>query len=196
MQADLIAQIEPKHVIPMHYRDEKAGFIFQRTETRLNMRFVTVTAGKDVTLNLQNAKGHIIWESGNEDVAEVNNGVVTGIDSGETTITAQIEGNEAVYDCIVYVWPQGSYAFSARGKQSDVTVTMAFSDGSIQSIDIDASGETAGYGERAASVLKESILSEQTADVDTVSGATKTSKAILKAAGSCIQAARDDGLFQ
>lgn len=79
----------------------------------------------------------------------------------------------------------GTYTAVARGKESDVTVTMTFDANSITDVQIDVSGETQGIGSRC-SAMAESILNAQTWEVDSVSGATETSLAVRKAAAACV----------
>ena len=50
----------------------------------------SVEVGKDITLT-SNAE-NTVWESSNNDIATVNNGVVHGVSKGEVTITATAEG--------------------------------------------------------------------------------------------------------
>ena len=83
----------------------------------------------------------------------------------------------------------GTYSASARGIDSDVTVTMTFDETSITNVEIDVSGETPDVGGKIGPQMAESILRGQTADVDAVSTATVTSNAIKQAAADCISQA-------
>ena len=80
----------------------------------------------------------------------------------------------------------GTYSASARGINSDVTVTMTFDETTITNVDIDVSGETPDIGGKIGPQMAEAILRGQTADVDAVTSATITSNAIRQAAADCI----------
>ena len=79
----------------------------------------------------------------------------------------------------------GTYSAVARGKESDVTVTMSFDENSITDVVIDVSGETQGIG-TTCDKMAEQILNAQNWEVDGVAGATETSTAVRKAAAACV----------
>jgi RnfABCDGE-type electron transport complex G subunit len=87
---------------------------------------------------------------------------------------------------------------TAKGFASDVTVTATVDDGVITSISIDASGETAGFGQRTmddADYQAQFIgktLPLQDGDVDVLSGATYTSNAVVEALNSTVPATKDE----
>ncbi len=83
----------------------------------------------------------------------------------------------------------GTYTATARGMDSDVKVEMTFDKTSITDIKIDVSGETKGIGADIGEQMQNTILKEQTGDVDAVSGATVTSTAIKTAALDCMSQA-------
>ncbi|MDE7243352.1 MAG: FAD-dependent oxidoreductase [Oscillospiraceae bacterium] len=83
----------------------------------------------------------------------------------------------------------GTYSASARGINSDVTVTMTFDEHSITDVQIDASGETPDIGGKIVGEMQQKILSAQSCDVDGVSSATITADAIKTAAADCISQA-------
>ncbi|MCD8398615.1 MAG: FMN-binding protein [Lachnospiraceae bacterium] len=80
----------------------------------------------------------------------------------------------------------GTYTATAAGIQSDVTVSCTFDEGSITSITVDVSGETAGLGADISDEMIESFLAAQSSNVDGVSGATITSDALKAALEDCI----------
>ena len=75
----------------------------------------------------------------------------------------------------------GTYSAEAQGIESAVKVTVTVSDSAITDLTIDVSGETAGLGTEVGEPLKAAILEAQSADVDVVAGATKTSEALIAA---------------
>ena len=83
----------------------------------------------------------------------------------------------------------GTYSASAQGI-GNVTVTMTFDESSIIDVIVDVSEETPDIGGRAGEDLAAAILSQQSADIDGVSGATVTSAAARRAAQACIDQAR------
>ena len=83
----------------------------------------------------------------------------------------------------------GTYSASARGINSDVTVTMTFDEHSITDMEIDVSGETPDIGGKIGGEMRDKILAAQTCNVDGVSGATVTADAIKTAAADCISQA-------
>lgn len=75
-----------------------------------------------------------------------------------------------------------TYTATAAGYGGDVTVEVALTDdGKIGSIDVDAPKETPEIGGTAAPKIAEAIVSKQSLTVDTVTGATVTSNAVIKA---------------
>lgn len=89
------------------------------------------------------------------------------------------------------VFIPGTYTASAEGRfGKNVIVTITFSETEIMQVEIDASGETAGFGQDAAKQLAKEIENKQSVQVDVFSGATITSDAILRAAEACYESAR------
>lgn len=75
----------------------------------------------------------------------------------------------------------GTYEGSGTGFGGTITVSVVLKDKTIQSISIvSAPGEDAAFLNRAKGVI-DRIIASQSVDVDTVSGATFSSKGILAA---------------
>lgn len=85
----------------------------------------------------------------------------------------------------------GTYSASAEGFKSTVIVTTEFSDSEIVSIEVE-SEETDTVGEVAIDDLVEEVLSTQTVNVDTVSGATYSSTAFITSIKDCVTQAGAD----
>ena len=98
---------------------------------------------------------------------------------GGASGTAAASTAEAIYTA-------GTYTATAEGCLSDVTVTVTVSDKAITDVRVDASGETAELGGKAAEELPGEIIRSQSTDVDGYTGATLTSDAIKQAAADCI----------
>ena len=88
------------------------------------------------------------------------------------------------------VYTPGTYSAKAQGLESEVTVTMTFDETSITDVVIDVSGETKDIGGAIGETMQNAILKMQSGDVDAVSGASITSKAVSKAANDCIAQAK------
>lgn len=80
------------------------------------------------------------------------------------------------------------YTGTAKGYGGDVTVEVKVDEaGAVTDIAVDASSETPTVGGEAAPVVAESIKEKQSLNVDTVSGATVTSNAVIEAAKAALQ---------
>ena len=101
---------------------------------------------------------------------------VKGEDQAEEAQEAVTE-NEAAGG----IYTAGTYSASAAGISSDVKVEAEFDASSITNVTVDVSGETQGIGAAIGDQMAEAILEAQSADVETVSGATITSEAVKKA---------------
>ncbi len=86
-------------------------------------------------------------------------------------------------------YQDGSYTASAQGFGGDITVTVTIQGGYISDITVDdASGEDSAYFSMAEDIL-EDMLSAQSAEVDTVSGATFSSTGLKKAVAAALEEA-------
>ena len=86
----------------------------------------------------------------------------------------------------------GSYTAEAQGIFVPVKVTVSVTETEIQTVLIDATGETPELGGIAAEKMAMAIMEAQTPNVDTVSGATVTSNAIIAAATDALTQAGAD----
>lgn len=80
----------------------------------------------------------------------------------------------------------GSYSVKAEGHNGPITVEVDFSATAIIGIKIVSANDTPGVSDAAIEQMPKRILSAQSAGVDTVSGATDTSKAIIDAVKQAI----------
>lgn len=80
----------------------------------------------------------------------------------------------------------GTYEGSALGFGDTITVAVTIRDGKMTDISVlDASGEDRPYYEQAVSVL-DKMLSTQSTEVDTVSGATLTAEGLIDAVADAL----------
>lgn len=86
-------------------------------------------------------------------------------------------------------YQDGSYTASAQGFGGDITVTVTIQGGYVSDITVDdASGEDSAYFSMAEDIL-EDMLSAQSAEVDTVSGATFSSTGLKNAVAAALEEA-------
>ena len=86
----------------------------------------------------------------------------------------------------------GAYTAAGAGKNGDVNVTVTVENGAIASVEVGDNAETAGLADPAIERIPAAIVENQSVAVDTVSGATVTSEAIISAVKDCIEQAGGD----
>ncbi len=86
----------------------------------------------------------------------------------------------------------GTYTGTAAGKNGDVTVEVVLSDNAIDSVTVKDQKETAGIADPALEQIPAAIVEAQSTAVDTVSGATITSQAIIDATNAALTSAGVD----
>ncbi|MDR2444430.1 MAG: FMN-binding protein [Spirochaetaceae bacterium] len=88
----------------------------------------------------------------------------------------------------------GVYTSSANGFNGNIKVSVSFSEEKISSITIDEHNETIGRSKVASAIksIPDAIVQSQSLEVDVVSGATYTSKAIKDAVKKCVLEATKD----
>lgn len=87
-------------------------------------------------------------------------------------------------------WTAGSYTASAKGFGGDVTVTVTADASGVTAVEITGAGETPAIGGTAMEQLADAILAAQSAEVESVSGATITSTAVKGAAAQALALAQ------
>ena len=75
----------------------------------------------------------------------------------------------------------GTYTGTAKGHNDNVTVSVTVTSSKIKSVEITEQKETAGISDPAINNLPAAIVKAQKADVDTISGCTDSSVAIINA---------------
>lgn len=86
----------------------------------------------------------------------------------------------------------GTYSATEKGIEGDITVSVKVDEsGKMTDLKVDQN-ETEGLGADAAEQLKSTILENQTVKVDTVSGATVTSTAVINAVTNALKEAGVD----
>ena len=75
----------------------------------------------------------------------------------------------------------GTYTQTVKGHNGDMTVEVVLTEKKIESITVVEHVESAGISDAAFDKVPAAIIEKQTTEVDTVSGATVSSKAIISA---------------
>lgn len=86
----------------------------------------------------------------------------------------------------------GTYTAVAEGHNGPVEVEVSFDETSITEIKVIRQSETKGLGDVAITKIIAAILKNQSLGVDTVSGATEASGAVLAAVSDCVKQAGGD----
>lgn len=86
----------------------------------------------------------------------------------------------------------GTYEAEAQGNNGAVKVSVTFSDDAILDVQVVAHAETAGLSDAPIANIPGAIVENQSLAIDTVSGATNTSNAILNAVAACVELAGGD----
>ena len=89
-------------------------------------------------------------------------------------------------------YTEGTYTATAQGNNGPVTVSVTFSADAITDVTVVEHSETAGLSDRPIAEIPAAIVENQSIAVDTVSGATNSSNAILTAVADCVAQAGGD----
>ena len=89
-------------------------------------------------------------------------------------------------------YTEGTYTATAQGNNGLVTVSVTFSADAITDVTVVEHSETAGLSDRPIAEIPAAIVENQFLAVDTVSGATNSSNAILTAVADCVAQAGGD----
>ena len=109
--------------------------------------------------------------------------------AGTDTTTAK-ESEEDVTAGGTYT--AGTYTATAKGNNGDVTLEVTFDSDAIKSIEIKEHGETPGISDAPIAKIPESIIANQSLNIDAITGATNTSNAILNAVADAVNQAGGD----
>lgn len=86
----------------------------------------------------------------------------------------------------------GTYTGKGKGNNGELAVTLTVANGAVISVELTDHAETAGIYEPAAQRLPDAIVANQSLMIDTVAGATNTSRGILDAAADALTQAGAD----
>ncbi len=115
----------------------------------------------------------------------------SGLAGGTLAISAAAAGAATLVKPTTGIYVPGTYSAKASGI-GNVVVTMTFDANRITDVVLNVSEETPTIGQAAAETLKKALMAAQASEIDAVSGATITSKAVMAAAKKCIQQAKGE----
>ena len=91
-----------------------------------------------------------------------------------------------------FAYQSGIYTGTGKGNNGDITVDVTFSNDAITNVQVTNHSETAGVCDAAIATIPTEIVTYQSLAVDTVTGATNTSKGILDAVADAVEKAGGD----
>ena len=116
--------------------------------------------------------------------------------AGESTAATQAPATSAAPETTAAesegIFTPGAYEAEGKGNNGPIKVSVTFTADSIEKVEIVEHGETAGISDAAIERIPQAIVENQSLAVDTVSGATNSSKGILEAVAACVTAAGAD----
>lgn len=86
-------------------------------------------------------------------------------------------------------YKDGTYEATSAGNNGDINVSVVVSGGKISTITADHQ-ETAGLGDKACDTMIAAMIKADSTEVDTVSGATVTSKGLIEAVNTALTKAK------
>ena len=107
-----------------------------------------------------------------------NDNTTAKLVSDKLTLPAASAGSKELKD--------GTYTGAGRGNNGSVKASVTVAGGAITAVTVTEHAETAGISDPAIERVPAAIVQSQSVAVDTVSGATNTSNAILTAVKDCI----------
>ncbi len=116
-------------------------------------------------------------------------GLVAGCQAPAAETEASMPETTAAADAL---YTAGTYTGTAAGRNGDVTVSVTFSETAIESVEITDHKESEGIADPAIERIPEDIVAYQSLGVDTISGCTITSEAIIEAVAAAAAAAGAD----
>ncbi|CUU50486.1 4Fe-4S binding protein [Clostridium beijerinckii] len=142
---------------------------------------------------LTNFAGNAVTKSGivtksNEVSSNINSQTEAAPESSklnqETTSSNTVQNNASEYK-------DGTYTGSGTGYRGGTTkISVTVSNGKISSIQAISNEDTSKFYQRAEGTITKSIISKQSTSVDTVSGATYSSKGIMSAVTNALNKAK------
>ena len=112
---------------------------------------------------------------------------ITGIyQIGAITVSSPLAGISSLTAVSQGKYVDGTYEGTAQGYRGEIKVKVKVSGGQITSIDVESYSDDEQFFSRAKNTVINEILSGQTTDVQTVSGATFSSRGIIQAVANAL----------
>ena len=144
---------------------------------------VDVVSGATYSSNgIINAVKNALTKASGGTVTETSNGGAASNAAGSTSSDAFQDGT----------YKDGTYTGTGKGYKGTVTAKVTISGGKIKTIDVSGSDDAAYFG-KAKNGIVNKIISGQTTNVDTVSGATYSSNGIISAVRNALKKAQTTG---
>ncbi|WP_309450590.1 4Fe-4S binding protein [Clostridium sp.] len=106
----------------------------------------------------------------------------SGVISNDSAITSSADTNSSSTDSSSQKYKDGTYTGSGQGFRGGTTkVSVIIAGGKISNIEILSNEDNRAYFDKASGTITKEIISKQSTSVDTVSGATFSSKGIISA---------------
>lgn len=135
------------------------------------------------------------------DTASANSGTADSAAEGSATSDSADAGtSEDATDSSLVTFSgaqlqDGTYEGSASGYKGTITVSVTVSGGQVTDISVVSENDTSQYFSRAEAVLDD-ILDQQSLEIDTVTGATFSSKGLINAVADALSGAVVSGTLQ
>ncbi len=165
-----------------------AGGTTKKGETATTTKKSNTTTAKNTTTGKTTAK--------DTDTTSVTTKATTGATTkattkATTTTTKATTKATTTTTTTAKTYKDGTYTASAYGYDGNVTITIVISNDKITSITGSTDESDDWYFDTAKSSIFNAILNTQSTSVDTVSGATYSSNAIISAVNTCLKNAKN-----
>jgi len=117
-----------------------------------------------------------------------SNGIMAAVN--DALSQAEINNSSSATNSTQEKYKDGTYTGVGQGKNPDLKVSVTVSNGKVRNVEILSANEP--KGKEALNVVPKEIIETQSTSVDTVSGATLTSKGIMMAVNDALSKAKNN----
>lgn len=162
----------------------KAKTLIAKVLAKQSPNGVDTVSGATYSSNgILNAIKNALTKAAGGTVSETPSGGTTGGDTSPSKLDK---------DTYTGTYKDGTYTGTGKGYKGTVTAKVTISGGKIKTIDVSGSDDAAYFG-KAKNGIVNKIISGQTTNVDTVSGATYSSNGIISAVRNALKKAQTTG---
>lgn len=115
----------------------------------------------------------------------------TGLYLATDKIASNYIDTSSTSEVSVSKYADGTYIGTGTGYKPNLKVSVTISNGKITDITVYSSNETESFFNKAWNTIKNAIISKQSTDVNTVSGATRSSEGIIEAVNNALTQAEE-----